>query len=111
MNRPAYARQQIVSYFGLRGTANLSLAVSETNLASIKINPLNVAAPTTAPWHGFYFKDNPLTLAALAKPGYRFAGWQGILGVNTNAITLLLNGDLALTALFEPDPDAALIPA
>ncbi|PYK57482.1 MAG: hypothetical protein DME21_17160 [Verrucomicrobia bacterium] len=111
MNRPAYARQQIVSYFGLRGTANLSLAVSETNLGSIKINSLSVAAPTNAPWTGVYFKDNPITLAALAKPGYRFAGWQGILGVNTNTMTLLLNGDLALTALFETDPDAAPIPA
>ena len=111
LNRPGNARQQIVGYFGLRGTANLSLAVSDTNYGSIKLNTITVAAPTNAPWAGVYFKDNPITLSALPKPGYRFSGWQGILGVNTNTMTILLNGDWALTALFEVDPDATPIPA
>ena len=69
MNRPGYARQQIASYFGLRGTANLSLAVSDTNHGSVKINTLTIAAPTNAPWSGVYFKDNPITLSAVAKAG------------------------------------------
>ena len=110
-NRPAYARQQIAAYFGLRGTANLALAVSDTNRGGININSLAIAAPTNAPWSGVYFKDNLITLTAVAKPGFRFTGWQGILGVATNAVTLLLNGDLALSASFEVDPDAAPIPA
>jgi hypothetical protein len=50
-------------------------------------------------------------VSAVAKAGYRFAAWQGILGVGTNTMTLLLNGDLALTAAFAPDPDATPTPA
>ena len=111
VNRPGYARQQIGSYFGLRGTANLALAVSDTNRGSVKINTLTIAAPTNAPWSGVYFKDNPITLSAVAKTGYRFTGWQGILGVATNTMTLLLNGDLALTAAFAVDPDVTPTPA
>ncbi len=111
VNRPSYARQQIASYFGLRGTANLSLGVSDTNHGGVKINTLTTAAPTNAPWSGLYFKDNPITLSAVPKAGYRFTGWQGILGVSTNTMTLLLNGDLALTAAFAVDPDATPTPA
>jgi hypothetical protein len=44
-------------------------------------------------------------------PGHRFAGWQGILGVATNTMTLLLNGDVALTATFAVDPNATPTPA
>src|SRR5436190_6368690 len=111
VNRPGYARQQIAGYFGLRGTANLSLSVSDTNHGSVKINTLTISAPTNAPWNGVYFKDNPIVLTAVAKAGYRFTGWQGILGVTTNTMTLLLNGDLSLTATFEIDPNATPIPA
>jgi hypothetical protein len=111
VNRPGYARQQIAGYFGLRGTANLSVAVSNTNHGGVKINTLTFAEPTNAPWHGIYFKDNPITLTAVAKAGYRFIGWQGILGVATNTMTLLLNGDLALVAVFAMDPDATPTPA
>ena len=111
LNRPAYARQQIATYFGLRGTANLSLSVSDTNQGALRINSLEVSAPTNAPWIGIYFKDNPITLTAVPRAGYLFSGWQGILGVNTNQMTLLLNGDLSLLAEFAVDPDATPVPA
>ena len=111
VNRPGYARQQIAGYFGLRGTANLSLSVSDTNHGSVKINTLTISAPTNAPWNGVYFKDNPIVLTAVAKAGYRFTGWQGILGVTTNNMTVLSNGDPALSAAFAVDPDATPTPA
>ena len=111
LNRPAYARQQIATYFGLRGTAKLSLAVSDPGQGAIRINSLDVAAPATAPWTGVYFTDNPIVLTAVPRSGYRFSGWQGILGVDTNTMTLLLNGDLSLLAQFAVDPDAAPVPA
>jgi hypothetical protein len=104
-------RQHLVQQLGLRGTANVSLSVSDTNHGSVKINTLTIAAFTNAPWTGVYFKDNPITLTAVAKPGYRFVGWLGILGVGTNTVTLLLNGDLSLSAIFEIDPNATPIPA
>src|SRR5207244_3125740 len=88
---------------GLAGTANLSVSVSDTNRGLIRLNTLSIAAPTNAPWSGTYFKGNPINLTAVANPSYHFAGWQGILGVTTNAITLLLNGNIELTARFAPN--------
>lgn len=100
INRPQHARQHLMQRFALRGTVTLSLATSDTNCGSILINTLRVSAPANEPWSGVYFKDNPITLHALPNPGCRFAGWHGLLGVASNRVTLLLNGDLALRADF-----------
>ena len=99
-SRGPFCRQQITNKFGLRGTVNLSLQVSHTNHGSIRINTVDIAAPTNAPWTGVYFRDNPVTITAQPRPGYRFAGWDGIFAP-TNSLTLALSGDLTLTARFE----------
>ncbi len=42
-------------------------------------------------------------LRASPSPGFRFAGWDGLAGLQTNSVRLQLNGDYAITARFEPD--------
>jgi hypothetical protein len=37
----------------------------------------------------------------LAAPGYKFAGWNGLLGIASNSVSLQLRGPLTLTAMFE----------
>ncbi len=106
-NRPQFMRQHLIQQFGLGGTATLAIAVSDTNQGSVRLNTLTIVAPTNAPWSGTYFTGNPINVTAVANPGYHFGGWQGILGVTTNTVALLLNGDLGLTALFAPDPTTA----
>jgi len=108
--RPAFARQHIVQKFGLGGTATVTLSVSDTNRGGITINLAPTVASTHAPWTGVYFRDHPLTLRANAKPGFRFTGWQGqgFEGL-ANPAELRLNGDLALTAFFEPTNGSAIV--
>jgi len=105
--RPDAARGHLAQRFGLRATANLTLAVSAPQHGQLQLNTLTLASPAEAPWTGVYFQGHPITLTALARPGYQLAGWDGLFGLTTNRVTLLLQGDLALTARFEPRPEAA----
>jgi hypothetical protein len=100
-NRPPVIRQQLIQKFGLGGIANLTLSATDTNLGYIQLNTINVSAQTNYPWTGTYFKGNSVTITAVARPGARFAGWQGIYGFDTNTATFLLNGNLTVVAAFE----------
>jgi hypothetical protein len=102
-NRPAAMRQHLISRFGLSGTAEVNLSVNHPAGGSLQLNTLTLTSPTNAPWRGTYFRGNPITLTARANPGYHFAGWSGLLGIETNKVTLALNGPLTLTANFQAD--------
>jgi hypothetical protein len=104
--RPDFARQHLVRQFGLRGTANLTLSVSNPDAGHGRLNTLDIAAGPGAPWTGVYFRGNPIRLTALPHAGHRFVGWDGLPGVQTNVVSLLLNGDLTLRARFEVDEAA-----
>jgi uncharacterized repeat protein (TIGR02543 family) len=102
-NRPPAVRQHIMSRFGLTGTAQVNLSVNNPAAGSLQLNTLTLTSSTNMPFTGTYFRGNPITLTARAKPGFHFAGWNGLLGVETNKVVLSLNGNLTLTANFEAD--------
>ncbi len=103
-NRPPYARNHLRQRFGLQEACSFSLSVAPDNSGTVKLNTLEIGASTNTPWSGRYFKGHPITLGAVSRPGFRFAGWEGLAGLKTNSVRLLLNGDYAITARFEPDP-------
>lgn len=98
--RPGYMRQFILNKFYLSGTSQITLHVSDLTGGKIKINSL---IPASYPWTGIYFKGVPIRITALAEPGYRFAGWQGISPADSISLKVLLSRDSTFTALFEPD--------
>ena len=100
--RPAFCRQHVLNNFGLPGVADVSLAVSPPGGGRLRLNSLSLAPATTAPWRGAYFRGNPVHLVAEPATGYRFAGWDGLSGVETNDVRLQLQGNWSLTARFEP---------
>lgn len=102
-NRPFYQRQHLTNQFALRGWVNVTLRVSDPAAGSVRLNTLLLAPPTNTPWAGLYFRDNPVTVAAVPNAGYRFKSWQGLFGPpSLNATnTLNLSGNLSLTAVFE----------
>lgn len=106
--RPGFARQHLARRFELGATATLSAAVNDPARGSVRVNTLSITAPTATPWSGVYFQRHPLQLTAVANPGYRLERWEGILGVTTPSVRLLLNDDTAITAVFEPDPEFTL---
>jgi CotH kinase protein/Lamin Tail Domain/Chitobiase/beta-hexosaminidase C-terminal domain/Secretion system C-terminal sorting domain len=98
--RPAYLRVFIINKFGLYGTSQLTLQVSDTSAGWIKVNYIK---PVSYPWTGIYFKGIPVRLTAVAKPGYQFAGWQGLYPADSISIRVLLPVDSTFRAIFEPD--------
>lgn len=102
-NRPPYALNHLRQRFALQEPCNFSLSVAPDNSGTVRLNTLDIGASTNAPWSGRYFKRHPITLSAASRPGFKFAGWEGLAGLKTNFVRLLLNGDCAITARFEPD--------
>ena len=90
--RPAAVRGHIAGRFGLSGTADLTVGVSDTNRGTITVNTIDLD-PSTAgvatnpyPWTGRYFQGVPVTVTAKPKPGYRFVSWIDSGVTNTNAV-------------------------
>ena len=114
--RAANVRSHFISQFGLT-TAQLTLNVAGgANRGSIQVGRIvvnadlpgaNPAAPF--PWTGTWFRNLPLNLVAIPKPGWHFLGWTGVTSSTENA-SLTLTGNAAVTARFIAEPATPLPP-
>lgn len=97
-NRPDKVRGHISSQFGLGGTYKLTVDVNNSQMGYIQVNTLEL---TNLPWTGTYFKNNPITVTAVAKPGYRFIQWQNT-SITESQINIAFTTTTQLIAVFEP---------
>ncbi|MEI6945605.1 CotH kinase family protein [Paraflavisolibacter sp. H34] len=81
--RPSFLRQHLMTHFQLADTLRLTLQVSGPEQGGIRLNSLEINGHTPGadslqpyPWRGVYFSGLPLSLKALARPGYVFDHWQ-----------------------------------
>ncbi|MBK9106285.1 MAG: lamin tail domain-containing protein [Saprospiraceae bacterium] len=97
--RRIYQRDQIEEYFGLNNQVDLSLRVQPAEAGVIHINSI---IPKTYPWAGIYFDGNPVTITAVANPGYTFDHWENNQGLDTlgTSFTLNLTSYSNFTAVF-----------
>jgi hypothetical protein len=99
--RPAAIRSQLAAKFALSPTTQIQVSVSDPKAGRLRVSTLDITNSPAAPWSGTYFKDLAIPFTALAAPGYKFAGWNGLLGIASNSVSLQLRGPLTLTAMFE----------
>ncbi len=86
--RPEYMRQHIIDGFALSGTANLAVR-RNTDGGLVKVNNVIIDENTVAhpmpqtpyPWIGSYFRDVPVTVAAIPQAGYQFSHWQAFVSL------------------------------
>ncbi len=97
--RPAALRQHVVEAFSLSGTQYLTMNVNRPDGGQILVEGLPLPG---MPFTGVYFRDVPLQLTAVAKPGFRFVSWQGPVTSNEETVSLQLTGNESITAIFEP---------
>lgn len=107
--RPALQRDHIRSKFGITSNINVTLNVSNIAHGYIKMNTIDVKVGTPGivnnpyPWTGIYFSNIPVTVKAIANPGFVFSHWTGA-STSTNAqITIASGVNLSLTAVFVPE--------
>ena len=103
--RPDYVRQHILDYFKLPGTAIVALLTDNTK-GTIRINSIDITPATPGvvnadEWSGIYFEGIPITISAIPKPGFQFAGWEGI-DLSSPDISLTLTENITLRANFMP---------
>ncbi|MBC7607438.1 MAG: CotH kinase family protein, partial [Burkholderiales bacterium] len=114
--RPAFQRNHIRSKFGIAANINAILNVSNPSHGYIKMNTINIADGTPGiignpyPWTGIYFKDIPVKLKAIAKPGFVFSNWTGVSTSTDAEITITPSASFSITAVFVPDVVETSVP-
>jgi len=101
--RRVYQRNQIQDYFGLNDQVDINLRVEPEAAGVIHINTI---VPKNYPWAGIYFNGNPVTITAVANPGYTFDHWIDNLGLDTlsQSFTIDLSTFSSFTAHFTGSP-------
>lgn len=104
--RPAIQRNHIRSKFGITANINATLNVSNPAYGYIKMNTIDVKEGTDGitanpyPWTGIYFSNIPVTLKAVALPGYVFSHWTGASSSTNAEITITSTTSFSVTAVF-----------
>jgi hypothetical protein len=111
VERPDLIREHIIEAFELNGTFNITLRTNEA-FGHVRINTIEILQDTPgvddpSNWSGVYFKELPLTLTAIPRPGYRFSHWEGAKGgvIFDETIVLYPDQDVQVSAVFEKDLD------
>ncbi|MFH1198119.1 MAG: CotH kinase family protein [bacterium] len=94
--RSGIVRQQIQNYFNLAAQVSLTVDAEQGN-GKILVNTISIQE---FPWTGKYFSGVPITLTAIPEPGYKFAGWSDPDLPSEETVTLELNGDKTILAIF-----------
>lgn len=106
--RPKKLREYYMNYFELGDTSHITLNVNNTEAGRVKINSITIDENTLGiegnpyPWNGIYFHNIPISLKAIARPGYRFSHWENTTIVNPDTI-IYLTQDTSFTAVFDID--------
>ena len=114
--RPAFQRNHIRSQFSIASNINAVLDVSDTKHGYIKMNTIDVKIGTDGitsnpyPWTGIYFSNVPVTLKAVANPGFTFSHWMGDSSSTNPEISINSASDFSVTAVFVPETIASSHP-
>ena len=107
--RPAFQRNHIRSQFGITSNINATLNVSDITNGYIKMNTIDIKDGTPSitgnpyPWTGIYFSNIPVTIKAIAYPGYTFSHWTGASSSTNDEITINSASSFSVTAVFTPE--------
>ncbi len=94
-DRPDLLRGYTVEYYGFSGTNTINLDI--TGQGTVKISTLEIES---FPWSGIYYEEVPVSITAVAAPGYTFTGWSDSSLPNEPSITIDWLDTYDLTAYF-----------
>lgn len=91
-SRKNLARNHINTSFDLDGQRTVTLSVEPPEAGYIKINTI---IPDVLPWSGIYFDGVPITVTAVANPGFTFSNWEAnaLLPTGSTDISVTVNMD------------------
>ncbi len=96
--RPAFFRQHVNDFYGLDGTYQLTFNYDQNTGGDIFVNTNGMEIPYDHV--GTYFKDIPLRVKLVEKPGFSFLYWLET-GETSKEIDFVANGNATLTPIFD----------
>ena len=81
-------------------TGSASLSIMQLSHLSVDVVPAEFGTVTVDPSKANYVQGELVTLTATPAAGHTFSGWSGDASGTTNPLTLILDGDKAVTANF-----------
>lgn len=105
--RPNYQDQHLQAFFNLRGKYRLKAHINDKERGFVKVNTIEINSSTVGVgddyenWQGYYFKTIPVTIEAIALPGYRFVRWEGDFQATQSKIVINPNGNYKVKAIFK----------
>jgi hypothetical protein len=93
-----YLTQYFAQRFELTELKKINLNVFPKNAGEIILNSLTIK---NFPWQGEYFSNIPIQVTIHANNGYRFVRWEGDFESNEKEITIAIDNEKTLTAVFE----------
>ena len=102
--RAAYIRSFMYNKFGISGSALLTINNKSRN-GDIKLCN-NVVESDSSSF--ILFKDIPVKLIAVPKPGFKFVRWEGISSSTDDTISVLLNANSDISPVFEKDTQTSV---
>ena len=105
--RVTYARQHVATHFGSPGTWQLECGPMNNRAGYVKL----AAVEAHGYFKGTYFLNIPLTLEAVAYPGWEFDRWTDTTLPQTATVTFTATGNRQIGAYFKraPIPGSAVI--
>jgi hypothetical protein len=101
-SRISLARNYIQNQFGLTKQVDVTLDVQPAGAGKIKISTIT---PDALPWTGVYFDGVPVTMTAIANPGYHFNHWLSPVLITVpdpnSSMTMNITSDDTFTAYFD----------
>lgn len=98
--RTYYVAQHLAQEFQLTGSLeSVHVSCENPKMGSVVVNTSCIDFSNGA-WSGYYFSDYPITLTAIPEDGYEFLGWKGDRQDASETITVSLNGEVSLEAVF-----------
>lgn len=101
--RQDYMQSFIQDMFDLKGIIKVQVDISPAGSGAVRINSKKLEM---FPWHGEYFQDIPIDIAAIPASGYRFDHWDGSSEPDMN-FKYDSHQNLNITAVFQQATDAA----
>jgi len=97
-NRPTHARMHMKTELALANEVALTLNILPAGAGYIKLNTIEIDNPN---WTGIYFKGVPVTIEAVANPGFSFATWNSsVLPLSNSSDAKISDFDLTANNVF-----------
>lgn len=113
--RTAAVWGHVQDYFDFDAPRNLTVDATNAAAGFVRVNTVDLDEGTSGfqgyPWTGAYFTNYPVSLTALARPGFQFVEWlQDGAAYDTNAaIEVALSAAVRYEAVFKADPPPAVL--